>query len=501
MTLAPLVGRSPALPLVLELGAGRVLQVEQWLRVLPGQRYVGVARWEGRKVLAKLLVGRKAGRHFSRELNGAQLLAAQGLATPSLLDFGQLEGEGGWLLFDYLEAAESLGQAWAAVSREPLLSQRQSAILEAALTSIARLHARGLWQTDLHLDNLLQLGGTLYLIDGGGVQAETPGQPLSRQRVLENLGVFFAQLPAGLQPFIEELLVHYLLANGEHALPLEALARETARVRKWRLRDYLKKVGRDCSLFSARIGAFGLRVVCRDEDVALRPLLADPDAFLACRSDSAATAGSNAGAVGAAAALTHLYKTGGAATVARVELAGRPLLVKRYNVKSLVHWCTRFWRPSRAWHSWREGNRLLHLGLATPRPLAVIERRWCWLRGRAYLITEYLPGEDIITRFQPYLQSGPPEAELLALDRLFAGLLRERISHGDFKGYNLLWDDDRWSMIDLDAMQQHRSERNFARAYGRDRARFLRNWPADSALRQLLDQRLPQVPGTCPERG
>ena len=72
----------------------------------------------GSRVLAKLLVGRKAGRHFSRELNGAQLLAAQGLATPSLLDFGQLEGEGGWLLFDYLEAAESLGQAWAAVSRE-----------------------------------------------------------------------------------------------------------------------------------------------------------------------------------------------------------------------------------------------------------------------------------------------------------------------------------------------------------------------------------------------
>ena len=41
----------------------------------------------------------------------------------------------------------------------------------------------------------------------------------------------------------------------------------------------------------------------------------------------------------------------------------------------------------------------------------------------------------------------------------------------------------------------------FARAYERDRARFLRNWPADSRLFKLLDQRLPQVPGTCPERG
>jgi len=53
--------------------------------------------------------------------------------------------------------------------------------------------------------------------------------------------------------------------------------------------------------------------------------------------------------------------------------------------------------------------------------------------------------------------------------------------------------------IDLDAMRQHRCPRRFARAYAKDRARFLRNWPADSALYRLLDQRLPQVPGTCPE--
>ena len=478
--LSQLSGRSPALPLSLELGDGAVLQLERWLRVLPEQRYVCVACWQGRKVLAKLLVGGKAGRHFSRELNGAQLLASAGLDTPALLSFGKLEGQGGWLLFDYLEGAESLEHAWQTVSRGPYLSPVQASILGSALTSIARLHARGLWQADLHLDNLLQQEGKLFLVDGGGVHAEIPGQPLSRKRVLDNLGVFFAQLPAELQPFIEELLVYYLLSNPEHGLPLEALAREIARIRKWRLLDYLKKVGRDCSLFSARIGAFGLRVVVRGEEKILQPLLDELDKHLE---------------------QGHIHKTGGAATVARVELNGRDYLVKRYNMKNLMHWCKRFWRPSRAWHSWREGNRLLHLGLATPRPLAVVERRWCWLRGRAYIITEYLHGEDIISRFQPYLDISPPESELLALDQLFAGLLRERVCHGDFKGYNILWDSDRWSMIDLDAMQQHSTKAGFARAYARDRARFLRNWPAGSALHQLLDQRLPQVPGTCPDRG
>ena len=472
-------GRTPDLPLTLEI-AGDSLILERLLRVLPGQRYVGMARWQGRLVLAKLLVGDKAQPHFQRELEGAQLMASQGLLTPELLAQGFVEGQGGWLLFEFLDGAQGLGGAWREAASQPVLTDAQQGVLAEALSAIGQMHGRGLWQADLHLDNLLRHSGRLYLIDGGGVHCETPGQPLSRARVLENLGVFFAQLPAELDPHLEELLIHYLLANGEHALPLELLQAEVAKVRRWRLRDYLKKVARDCSLFAARIGAFGLRVVRRESESSLRSLLADPDAHI------------EAG---------HLYKAGGTATVAGVEVEGRLLVVKRYNVKSWLHWLKRFWRPSRAWHSWIEGNRLELLGIATPRPLAVIERRWCWLRGRAYLITDYCGGQDIIARFEAYKQATPPETELLALDRLFAALLRERISHGDFKGHNLFWDEARgaWSLIDLDAMRQHRSARSFARAYARDRARFLRNWPADSALHQLLDQRLPQVPGTCPK--
>ena len=56
-------GRSPQLPINLQIGAEQ-LQLENVLRVLPGQRYVGLALWQGRRVLAKLLVGEKAQRHF-----------------------------------------------------------------------------------------------------------------------------------------------------------------------------------------------------------------------------------------------------------------------------------------------------------------------------------------------------------------------------------------------------------------------------------------------------
>ncbi|WP_312938092.1 serine/threonine protein kinase [Stutzerimonas nitrititolerans] len=464
-------GRSPVIPLMLALPAGE-LKVQQWLRVLPGQRYVGKALWQGREVLAKLLVGSKAERHFERERRGARLLAEQGMTTPALLAEGLAEGQGGWLLFDYLAGAESLEQAWREVARQPMLSDAQQGVLGEALGAIAQLHAKGLWQSDLHLENLLRHEGKLHLIDGGGVQAQTPGQPLERDKVLANLGVFFAQLPASLEPHIEELLVHYLLVNGEHALPLEALLREIASVRRWRLRDYLGKLGRDCSLFSASRRLSQLRIVRREDEPALHELLAAPDV---------------------AVETGRALKLGGSSTVALIEQGGRRLVIKRYNIKGVGHWLRRCWRPSRAWHSWVEGNRLMFLDIATPRPLAVLELRWLGLRRRSYLVTEYGSGEDIATRFQPYLSSPPPEIELLALDQLFAALLRERISHGDMKGTNLLWEQGRWALIDLDAVQQHGSDARFARAYAKDRARFLRNWPTDSALHRLLEERLPRL--------
>lgn len=474
-------GRSPGLPLSLELAdaAGPAqLQLLTLLRVLPGQRYVGAGVWRGRPVLAKLLVGAKAARHFQRELQGVRLLAEQGLTTPLLLVDGLKDGEGGWLLFELLEGAQSLGDAWRQVEQLPPLADEQAAVLAEALGAIAQLHAKGLWQEDLHLDNLLRHDGKLYLIDGAGIRAETAGQPLSRQKVLENLGVFFAQLPKSLAPFTEELLVHYLLGNAEHALPMEALQKQIDKVHAWRLKDFLEKVGRECSLFSVKRGPFGLRAIRRDEEAAIAPVLEQADALL----DQG-----------------HLFKTGGAASVGRVVADGRTLIIKRYNIKGFAHWLKRFWRPSRAWHAWREGHRLAFLGIATPKPLALLEKRFLWLRRGAYLVTEYLPGPDIIERFAPYVETGEaPETELLALDRLFADLIRERISHGDFKGHNLFWQHDRWALIDLDSMCQHRTQASFAQAYARDRARFMRNWPEESALYRVIDQRLPKGVDSAP---
>lgn len=74
---------------------------------------------------------------------------------------------------------------------------------------------------------------------------------------------------------------------------------------------------------------------------------------------------------------------------------------------------------------------------------------------------------------------------------LFRTLNDLRISHGDLKASNLLWYEGRVFLIDLDAMQQHRSPFRYVRAWQRDRARLLRNWLKASALYRWLDANLP----------
>lgn len=126
MNIRYLQGRAPELPHRLNFLNGNKLDLLQWLRVLPDQRYVARAQWKGRTVLAKMFVGSRAQRHFQRELTGAQNLADSGLPTPKLLASDYDHAFGGWLLFEYLDDAESLEQRWQQVAHLPLWQQNSA---------------------------------------------------------------------------------------------------------------------------------------------------------------------------------------------------------------------------------------------------------------------------------------------------------------------------------------------------------------------------------------
>lgn len=473
MSHACLQGRSPALPQELLLPDGECLLLEQWLRVLPDQRYVARAQWQGRTVLAKLFVGPKALRNLQRELKGVQELSGQQLQTPQLLLCGQDADWGGWVLFEFLDGAQSLAEHWQSCAGQPYLSERQQTVLQLALQGLAQMHQSGLWQDDAHLDNFLLRDERLYIIDGGGIAVQTPGQPLDGNAACDNLAVFFAQLPAGLDSHLQQLVQDYRHANGAADFTLDELRQAIRQKRRWRVNDYLKKTARDCSLFSVRKSAWGISAAQRSSLAEVLPLLDSPDVYIE---------------------QGQRLKDGGTATVSLVENAGKKWIIKRYNIKSFGHWLGRCWRPSRAWHSWQAAHRLDVLGIPAMQAVAVKEQRILGLRHTAWLISGHSGSQDLVERFAPHIADGRvPESDLQRLAELLNSMIREKISHGDLKGHNILWHNGRPVLIDLDAVRAHRCPRAFRRAFSKDRARLLRNWPKDSPLYKTLDSYLPQA--------
>jgi tRNA A-37 threonylcarbamoyl transferase component Bud32 len=447
-------GRRLLAPSAIALEDGSELVVERWLRILPGKRLTGIGKWNGQTVLAKLFVAKRGSeRHWQRECRGIDSLNEYALPTAKLLATGKLEGAGHYVLTEYLDGAQC-PDATAAGE------------LESVFEAVGRMHARDLLQEDVHLGNFLLREGKLYIIDGDAIRSASS----DRER-LDNLALLFAQLPSTILGELQAgLLTAYHKGNPHLAVDTAQLGTSIVRAREARLADYLDKCLRDCSLFKVARRVDRFFSLVRAEADFLAPLIADPDAWLE---------------------RGIALKRGRTATLALVELNGRKLVIKRYNIKGAGHALSRAWRPSRAWHSWIEAHRLRFLGIATPRPLALIERRLGPLRGRAWLVSEYCEGPNLQARLAEHAEHGVPVRLKEAIRTLFARLAAERISHGDLKATNFLCRGDELVVLDLDAMRRHDSEAAWRKAWQKDRARFLRNWPEGSALQRELDAALP----------
>jgi RIO-like serine/threonine protein kinase len=167
-------------------------------------------------------------------------------------------------------------------------------------------------------------------------------------------------------------------------------------------------------------------------------------------------------------------KAGNSATVVKVMFDGKPIVIKRYNVKSFWHFVRRCLRQSRAAVSWRNANLLEFINLPTLKPVGFIENRKGWFRHTSYFISEYQDSEELLDVYQ---QRQPTENELEQIKTIFDLMQETKISHGDLKAQNLLiGPQGKVALIDLDAMQEHQAENKFQKAFNKDKQRFLRNW-------------------------
>jgi tRNA A-37 threonylcarbamoyl transferase component Bud32 len=322
-------------------------------------------------------------------------------------------------------------------------------------------------QEDLHLGNFLVTSErALYAIDGDAVRADTNGT-LSRRRSIENLALFLAQFPPREDHRVAHACETYAAERGwpRERLDPAHLATRVARARELRVRHYLRKALRDCTEFHAEASASQFLVADR---------AALADGLAAVLRDLSA-------AVDAAPKL----KAGRTATVAEVSTESNPFgnpcrgpfVIKRYNIKSPSHALSRLFRPSRAYHAWRNAQRLRFLGISDAQPRALVEHRVLrWLRRDAYLVMAKVEGIDLMRHAT--MDVGCSEPVVAAVVRLFSDLKELRLVHGDTKATNFIVTQHGVVLIDLDSMRRVGNRARFAVLFEADLERFLENFSA-----------------------
>ena len=162
-------------------------------------------------------------------------------------------------------------------------------------------------------------------------------------------------------------------------------------------------------------------------------------------------------------------------------------MIKRYNIKDWRHAISRSLRPTRGWASWHNGNYLRFNEINTPLPVALVEERFGFIRKRAWLVTEYSDGKDLLTAVRSTVSSPIDPSHLPALTaKLVDQLIGANISHGDMKATNFIVTSNGIQLIDLDAMQIHSSSAKAVVAIKSDIDRLLRNWDEASIKESFI---------------
>lgn len=444
------------------------LPCSQIFRLLPGKRVVALAQLDGAQVLAKMFIGTRGVRDFVREKRGVAALVRAGVSTPDILVDGDVSGGGKILIFQYLSRSRSLLDLWAG----PLGEEERLEIIRQVIVSIGKMHASGVMQQDIHLDNFLHDSGQLYTIDGGGVISQGFGRSVSEDRGLKNLALFFAQLLPSYDVFVKSVLPLYEQVRGyeNSSDRVQRLNYQINVMRRSRKKKVLKKIFRECSQIVHRSG-FRYFLVCerRDWSTELGKVLTDPDTAMS---------------------RGRTLKNGNSATVVEIEVDGRLLVVKRYNIKNTLHGFKRLFKTSRARRSWYNAHLMELLGIPGAKPVALLEKRWGPICLTTYFVSESVHGPDARECFK---QKVPLDEDLQGMAEIVMKLTAHRIAHGDLKDTNFLMSNGGPRLIDLDSMREYRSASLFKKASAKDRRRFLQNWNGQPDLVDRLQTILGRI--------
>ncbi|MCE3237175.1 MAG: hypothetical protein K0R24_156 [Gammaproteobacteria bacterium] len=156
-----------------------------------------------------------------------------------------------------------------------------------------------------------------------------------------------------------------------------------------------------------------------------------------------------------------------------IDCNGTLLVIKHYRMPDLAYHIRRLFFESRAARNWKNAQRLVQWGIATPVPVAYIERRFFFLRRESFYITEYIQGQCLCEAL-PHCSE---EIQTILAEKVinFLKILHQKgFVHGDMKCTNMIVIKKEIFFLDLDSMRHVIFRRRYK--INGDYNRFLKNW-------------------------
>ena len=305
-------------------------------------------------------------------------------------------------------------------------SPRDHARLAAAFAqSLAHLHEAGVDHPDPHPGNFLVEPATLAftVMD---VHAVRLGGPLGWAAAADALTLLnrYFQVHASRTDRLRFWRAYLAARPGLRvawkpgAVDVEAYTRQS-NLRFWtaRLARYTADNRDSRRIRSGTVAGYAERDLPADF---VAQMLADPDALFTAP-----------GAV--------TLKDSRSSTVAALTVGGRPLILKRFRVKTPLVAVKNALRPTAALRSWTLGRNLLDRGVPTPRPLLMVERRRFGVPREGYVVFERI---DDAADLADAVRSTEDRCVLNAWAERLGKLLRamhdREVSHRDLKAPNVL---------------------------------------------------------------
>jgi len=407
----------------------------EYLRVIPGRREVYDGLWNGKSVVVKVFsrgIG-DTGR-LRKELEGLHRLESCGVNTPKLLFYGKTSNGRFAVVTEKIADSSTVMDVF---SKAPTKAE-QVDLLVRLCRELAKHHLKGVLQKDLHLGNFLLDPEKIYALDPG--QMRFHAQSVGRSKSISQLALLARCLPADDTESVARLAREYFAARRWHFEKAdetrlrEQIKLHTGRIIRRQLRKCVRTSKRTLRIITGRHLAVFDRTFYRG---------ARPEDFID-QIDDLMDKG-------------KILKDGNTCYISRFIWNGIDIVVKCYKHKGLVHSARHTIKRSRARSGWLHAHRLGVFEVATPRPLAYIERLKGPLVWKSYLVTEYVDGRNLYHFLRD--DSVGPEQRSAATRKILEILdilARYGITHGDVKPSNILITPNGPCLTDLDSMRAHK---------------------------------------------